>query len=85
MRTRLVRASLRVRCGALSVVIDTRDVPAHERFELWADETPRVFEPLAVRPAGDAPFAGRVVRHDLGALTVFDSPRTPPASRAAPR
>jgi AraC-like DNA-binding protein len=55
----------------LSVVIDTREVPAHQRFELWADETPRVFEPLAVRPAGDAPFAGRVVRHDLGALTVF--------------
>jgi AraC-like DNA-binding protein len=46
-------------------------VPAHERFDLWADETPRVFEPLAVRAAGDAPFEGRVERYPLGPLTVF--------------
>ena len=55
----------------MSVVIDTGEVPPGERFDLWADATPRVFEPLAVRPRGDTPFEGRVARHPLGPLTLY--------------
>ena len=55
----------------MSVVIDTGAVPPGERFDLWADATPRVFEPLAVRPRGDTPFEGRVARHPLGPLTLY--------------
>ena len=52
-------------------MIDTGEVPPGERFDLWADATPRVFEPLAVRPRGDTPFEGRVARHPLGPLTLY--------------
>jgi AraC-like DNA-binding protein len=55
----------------MSVVIDTGEVPPGERFDLWADTTPQVFEPLAVRPRGDAPFQGRVARYPLGPLTLY--------------
>jgi len=55
----------------MSVVVDTAEVPPDERFELWAQTTPRVFEPLAVRPRGDTPFAGRVARFDVGPLTIY--------------
>jgi AraC-like DNA-binding protein len=55
----------------MSVVIDTDEVPADERFDLWADTTPRVFEPLAVRPREDGPFEGRVARYPLGPLTLY--------------
>ena len=53
------------------MVIDTGEVPPGERFDLWADATPRVFEPLAVAPRGDTPFEGRVARHPLGPLTLY--------------
>jgi AraC-like DNA-binding protein len=55
----------------MSVVIDTGEVPPGERFDLWADATPRVFEPLAVRPRGGGPFEGRVARYPLGPLTLY--------------
>jgi AraC-like DNA-binding protein len=55
----------------MSVVIDTGEVPPDERFDLWADTTPRVFEPLAVRPRDRAPFEGRVARYPLGPLTIY--------------
>ena len=55
----------------MSVVIDTGEVAPAERFDLWAQTTPRVFEPLAVRPRGEAPFAGRVARYPLGPLTLY--------------
>ncbi len=55
----------------MSVVIDTCEVPPGERFDLWADATPRVFEPLTVRPRGDRPFEGRVARFPLGPLTLY--------------
>jgi AraC-like DNA-binding protein len=55
----------------MSVVIDTGEVAPAERFDLWADATPRVFEPLAVRPYGGAPFEGRVARYPLGPLTLY--------------
>jgi len=55
----------------MSVVIDTGEVAPGERFDLWADTTPRVFEPLAVRPRGAGPFDGRVARYPLGPLTLY--------------
>jgi AraC-like DNA-binding protein len=56
----------------MSLVIDTGAVPEAERFDLWADATPRVFEPLSVsRDGAGAPFAGRVLRWELGPLAVY--------------
>ena len=55
----------------MSVVIDTGEVAPAERFDLWADATPRVFEPLSVRPYAGAPFEGRVARYPLGPLTLY--------------
>ena len=55
----------------MSVVIDTGEVPPGERFDLWADATPRVFEPLAVRPRDGESFEGRVARYPLGPLTLY--------------
>jgi AraC-like DNA-binding protein len=53
------------------VIVDTQAVPPADRFELWAEESRRVFEPMDVtRPTAD-PFTGMAWGHALGPLLVF--------------
>jgi AraC-like DNA-binding protein len=55
----------------MSVVVDTQAVPPDERFGLWAHESARVFEPMAVTSEHRHGFRGRATAHELGPLTVF--------------
>jgi AraC-like DNA-binding protein len=68
----------------VGVVVNTETVPPAERFALWADASPRVFEPLVVTRAGEEPFRGRVWRHPLGPLTLFRVQADPSAVRRTP-
>jgi AraC-like DNA-binding protein len=55
----------------MSVVVDTSAVAPEERFALWADATPRVFEPLAVQRQATGPFHGEVHGWDAGPFTLY--------------
>jgi AraC-like DNA-binding protein len=48
------------------VTLDTRDVPVEERFELWAAESRRIFEPMEVSSPRTADFHGRTRGDPLG-------------------
>jgi AraC-like DNA-binding protein len=72
----------------VAVVVDTAVVAPEERFELWAEVSAQVFEPLAVRSPSH-PFGGRLEHHVLGPLGVFhmsaaasSADRTPALIRA---
>jgi AraC-like DNA-binding protein len=63
-------------------------VPPDERFDLWAEVSSRVFEPLDVR-SPTRPFAGRLEQHGLGQLGMYhmtavasSADRTPELIRA---
>ncbi|MBX5441575.1 MAG: helix-turn-helix domain-containing protein [Solirubrobacteraceae bacterium] len=55
----------------MAVVVDTGAVPPHERFDLWAEVSARVFEPISVAPRVERPFAARLHRWELGALNLY--------------
>jgi AraC-like DNA-binding protein len=52
------------------VTLDTRDVPVDERFELWASESRRIFEPMEVSSPLAADFLGRTRGDPLGPLVI---------------
>jgi AraC-like DNA-binding protein len=60
----------------MTVFIDTASVRPSERFDYWAELSPRVFMPVGVElPAGaqrrdDRSFSGLVMGHDVGPLRV---------------
>ena len=55
----------------MSTVFDTASVAPGERFEGWQEAAARCFFPMAIRPRGSAPFAGRMVGHELPSIDVF--------------
>jgi AraC-like DNA-binding protein len=56
----------------VSIVVDTTQLPAEERFDAWARASLAVFEPIAVTNRSTAaPFHGRLVRHEIGPLQVL--------------
>ncbi len=72
----------------MTLVVDTAVVPPPERFELWAEVSSQVFEPLAVRSQA-TPFGGRLEHYGLGQLGMFhmtalasSADRTPALIRA---
>jgi AraC-like DNA-binding protein len=72
----------------VAVVVDTAVVAPEERFELWAEVSAQVFEPLAVR-SPSRPFGGRLEHYGLGPLGIFhmtaaasSADRTPALIRA---
>jgi AraC-like DNA-binding protein len=72
----------------VAVVVDTAVVPPEERFDLWAEVSARVFEPLLVS-SPSRPFAGRLEHYGLGPLGMFhmtaaasSADRTPALIRA---
>jgi AraC-like DNA-binding protein len=52
------------------LMLDTRDVPVQERFELWASESRRIFEPMEVSSPFSADFHGRTRGDPLGPLVI---------------
>jgi AraC-like DNA-binding protein len=74
----------------MTVLLDTASVAPRERFDFWAEETPRVFQrPVAVERRTAGEFSGLIMGHRLGPLRVFrivadasDVLRTPKAIAA---
>lgn len=59
----------------MTVVVDTASVAPDERFALWAQVSSQVLEPKVVEAKGDEDasersFSARLVRHQLGPLTL---------------
>ena len=54
----------------MALVVDTAVVPPRERFDLWAEISAQVFEPLAVS-SPSRPFSGRLEHYALGQLGMF--------------
>jgi AraC-like DNA-binding protein len=52
------------------VLLDTRTVPVEERFELWASESRRIFEPMVVSSPLTGDFHGRSRSDPLGPLVI---------------
>jgi AraC-like DNA-binding protein len=52
------------------VTLDTRDVPVEDRFELWATESRRIFEPMEVSSPCVGDFHGRTRGDPLGPLVI---------------
>ena len=72
----------------MTLVVDTAAVPPEERFDLWAETSRQVFEPLEVH-SPSRPFAGRLEHYGLGSLglwhmtaLVSSAKRTPQLIRA---
>ena len=55
----------------MTLLVDTRTVPPHERFDYWAESSCRLFHPLELRQNLDRPFWGTVSGHGLGQLEMF--------------
>jgi AraC-like DNA-binding protein len=55
----------------MSMVFDTTMVAPGERFEMWQAAAERCFFPMAIRPRGGGPFAGRLVGNGLASIDVF--------------
>ena len=61
--------------GASSSTRDT--APPRERFDLWTEASLQVFEPIAVelrdesQGRADLPFAARLLRYELGPVTLY--------------
>jgi AraC-like DNA-binding protein len=55
----------------VAVVVDTTEVPPAERFDLWAQVSAQVFEPLAVSQSAQGPFSARLEHHGLGPVGLF--------------
>jgi AraC-like DNA-binding protein len=54
----------------MALVVDTAEVAPEERFDLWAEISARVFEPLVLRAPDTRAFSGRLARHELGPLAL---------------
>jgi AraC-like DNA-binding protein len=52
------------------VTLDTRDVPVEDRFELWATESRRIFEPMEVWSPYVRDFLGRTRGDPLGPMVI---------------
>jgi AraC-like DNA-binding protein len=55
----------------MTVLLDTASVAPRERFDFWAEGTPRVFQPIAVQRRAAGEFNGLIMGHRLGPLSVF--------------
>lgn len=56
----------------MTVLADTSRVAPSDRFEYWADATPRAFlHPLAIQPGHQRPFSGRITEYQLGPVNAF--------------
>jgi AraC-like DNA-binding protein len=55
----------------MSLIIDTSLVDPAERFELWAEESSRVFFPLSISPVSAGPFSGTVHGRELGPVNLY--------------
>lgn len=55
----------------MAFVVDTEVVAPHERFDLWTEVSARVFEPVDVLRRDKRPFAARLLRYELGPLSVY--------------
>jgi AraC-like DNA-binding protein len=53
------------------LLIDTRQHDPRERFDLWVEETRRLFFPLAGAPISKSPFAARVEGGRVGSVSVY--------------
>jgi AraC-like DNA-binding protein len=61
----------------MSTLFDTASVAPGERFEGWREAAKRCFFPMAIRPRTVAPFAGRMVAHELPSIDVCRVVATP--------
>lgn len=55
----------------MAVLVDTRTVAPHERFDYWAEASCRLFHPLELRHDGARPFSGNLTGQPLGQIEVF--------------
>jgi AraC-like DNA-binding protein len=55
----------------VAVLVDTRTVSPHERFDYWAEASCRLFHPLEMRHDGRGPFSGNLAGQPLGQIQVF--------------
>jgi AraC-like DNA-binding protein len=61
----------------MSLVFDTASLEPGERFEGWREAAARCFFPMEIQPLTVAPFAGRLVGHELPSIDVFRVVATP--------
>ena len=54
----------------MAVCIDTELVEPDQRLEYWSREAGRLFEPVTILPRSDEPYAGRIVVHKLGPVSI---------------
>jgi AraC-like DNA-binding protein len=55
----------------LSLLIDTATVAADHRIEAWSDVTARSYHPVGINSLASRPYAGRMMRFDLGSMWAF--------------
>ena len=67
----------------MTLVVDTAAVPPEQRFDLWAQISSQVFEPLAVSTES-RPFSGRLEHHGLGQLGMFHMTATASSADRTP-
>jgi AraC-like DNA-binding protein len=54
----------------MAVCVDTELVEPDQRLEYWSREAGRLFEPVTILPRTDEPYAGRIVVHNLGPVSI---------------
>jgi AraC-like DNA-binding protein len=54
----------------MAICVDTALVDPDQRLEYWANAAGRLFEPVTIVPRADGPYAGRIVAHKLGPVSV---------------
>jgi AraC-like DNA-binding protein len=55
----------------VAVLVDTRAVSPHERFDYWTEASCRLFHPLEMHHDGPRPFSGNLTGQSLGQIQVF--------------
>jgi AraC-like DNA-binding protein len=54
----------------MAVCVDTELVEPEQRLEYWSREAGRLFEPVTISSRSDEPYAGRIVVHNLGPVSI---------------
>ena len=55
----------------MTLLIDTATVPADHRIEAWSDAATRSYHPVGINSMASRPYAGRMLRFDLGVIWAF--------------
>ena len=55
----------------MAVLVDTRTVLPHERFDYWTEASCQLFHPLEMHHDGRRPFSGNLTVQSLGQIEVF--------------